>query len=642
MKSGAARYRFGSFVLTPSEHTLFRGNEPVRLARMDFELLSMLVERSGHLIRKEELLQKLWPDVVVEEGNLAKHVSILRKALGDREEAGRMIETVPRVGFRFIAPVERIDSAAPAAVEEPQVVRPSVTASRALATVLILAALATTAAIVVFRSTTSPDRARTWEALAVLPFRSLESAPGESDPLGMGLADRIITRLSGQNVLVVRPTSAVRGYATGHRPSATELGRALDVGVLLDGHIQRAGDLVRVTVQLTDVAQGSIAWAEAFDQPTAELFKLEDAIAERVAGALRLQLAAAEQARLRRRYTENGRAYLAYLEGRESLLRYTPEGTARAVAAFERALELDSGYALARAGLATASAEMYLRFAAEGDLRQWGERAEREAAAAITLDPDIAEAHAALAAVFRKREFDWDQTLVESRRALTLDPNLEQPHLYAAAAFYHFGLMEQASAELERGRRVGGQDVVEALRIEALIALFSGNYLVARQRLEEVSRRSNRAIGDVYLAMSYYYSGDVSSARRLLETLATETSASTAARAGAALAGILAAAGDADRARRTIGRVLAREYRDHHVSYSLGGAYAQLGDRARAIESLRAAADTGFPCAIWYGTDPLLQPLRADPQFAALQNDLAARRDAAAAKHGQPSALRHD
>jgi hypothetical protein len=83
-------------------------------------------------------------------------------------------------------------------------------------------------------------------------------------------------------------------------------------------------------------------------------------------------------------------------------------------------------------------------------------------------------------------------------------------------------------------------------------------------------------------------------------------------------------------------------HRDHHVSYSLGAAFAQLGERARAIDSLRVAADTGFHCAIWYATDPLLQPLRADPLFAALQEDLAARRDAAAGKHGQPSALRRD
>jgi Flp pilus assembly protein TadD len=425
-----------------------------------------------------------------------------------------------------------------------------------------------------------------------------------------------------------------RSYATGEHPAASVVGRALDAGVLLDGHIQRAGELVRVTVQLTDVKQGSIVWAATFDQPTAELFKLEDAIAERVAGELRLQLAAAEQARLKRRYTQNGPAYLSYLDGREALLRYTPDGTRQAVAAFERALTLDAGYALARAGLATASADMYLRFAREPELQQWGERAEREAAEAIAMDPDLAEAHVARAAVLRKREFDWDETIVVSRRALRLNPNLDQPHFYAAAAFYHFGLMDESARELDHGRRVGGRDVVEPLRIEALVALFSGNYGVARQRLEEVSRRSNRAIGDVYLALAYYYSGDENAARSMLQSLANESSASTAARAGSALASLLAASGDAATARGLVERVLAREYRDHHVFYTLGVAFAQLGDHGQAITFLRTAADNGFPCVTWFATDPLLQPLRSDSRFVALTADLAARRSAAAAKHG--------
>ena len=634
MNSGSARYMFGPFVLIPSEHTLLRGAEPVRLARMDFELLSMLVERAGHLVRKEELLQRLWPDSIVEEGNLAKHVSILRKALGDREEAGRMIETVPRVGFRFVAPVERIDSSTPVADAAVPVARVRLATYRGVVSILILAAVAAVA-LVVTRSADTPESLPTWKALAVLPFRTLESALAESDPLGMGLADRIITRLSGQRVLAVRPTSAVRPFANGDRPTAAGIGRTLDVGVVLDGHIQREDDLVRVSVQLIDVANGSAVWAATFDQPTAELFKLEDTIAERVASALRLQLAAAEQARLKRRYTENAPAYAAYLEGREALLRYTPDGTRKAIVAFEHALELDPGDVLARAGLATASAEMYLRFAPERELQQWGDRADRESRSAIALDPDIAEAHAARAAVLRKREFDWDQTIVESRLALTLNPNLDQPHFYSAAAFYHLGLMEQAGAELERGRRIGGQDAVEPLRIEALIALFSGNYLVARERLEDVSRRSNRAIGDVYLALALYYSGETASARRMLEALTDDPSASTAARAGAALAGLLAAAGERDAARRAIDRVLAREYRDHHVSYSLGAAFAQLGDRGRAMTALRAAADTGFPCAPWYATDPLLQPLRSDPTFATFAADLTARREAAAARHRQ-------
>ena len=137
MNSGP-RYKFGAFVLIPAEQTLLRGDEPVRLTRMDFALLLMLVERAGHLVRKDELLQRLWPGTIVEEGNLAKHVSMLRKALGDREDTGRLIETVPRVGFRFVAPVESMGLPPPAHPPVPEPRRP---VNRRVAGTLVLIAV---------------------------------------------------------------------------------------------------------------------------------------------------------------------------------------------------------------------------------------------------------------------------------------------------------------------------------------------------------------------------------------------------------------------------------------------------------------------------------------------------------------------
>ena len=352
MKSGTPRLEFGAFVLVPSEHVLLRAGEPVRLAPKDFELLVALVERGGSLVPKDELLRLLWPDVFVEEGNLTKHVSTLRKVLGDAEGPGRLIETVPRVGFRFLAPVRRVTEAADT---EPVVKAavPEVTSGvqrvagrrRWLAmtggAAAILAVALAVATIV--RRPADPQR-RDWQALAVLPFDTLSARDAAADPLGLGLADGIITRLSSQRVLSVRPTSAVRAYAGVARPDARSISRTLNADVVLEGHIQREGDTVRVTVQLTEVETGAPVWAQAFDQPSSELFKLEDAIAEPVAAALRLQLAAAEQERLRRRYTANGAAYEAYLSGREAMLRYTPEGAQTALSHFERALALDPRY----------------------------------------------------------------------------------------------------------------------------------------------------------------------------------------------------------------------------------------------------------------------------------------------------------
>ena len=257
-----------------------------------------------------------------------------------------------------------------------------------------------------------------------------------------------------------------------------------------------------------------------------------------------------------------------------------------------------------------ACADMCLRFASAADVDRWAERAEAEARAALDLDPDLAEAHLARAAVARKREFDWNATMNASRRALLLNPNLDQARFFMAAAYYHLGYMEEALIEKGKGRALRGGDVVEPTRIDALVALFGGNFAPALARLEEVSRLSSQAIGDTYLALAAYYTGNTERGRTMLEALTKHSSTSTAMRSAAALAGVLAAQGDTVAARVQLDRVLAGQYRDHHVAYSVGVAHAQLGEMDAAMQWLRTAADTGFPCLPFFERDPLLEPAR--------------------------------
>jgi tetratricopeptide (TPR) repeat protein len=256
------------------------------------------------------------------------------------------------------------------------------------------------------------------------------------------------------------------------------------------------------------------------------------------------------------------------------------------------------------------------------------------ARAALDVDSDLAEAHLARAAVARKREFDWKGTIAASQRALVLNPNLDQAHFYIAAAYYQLGYMDEALIEMERGRRLHGADLVEPLRIEALVALFSGNFAPARARLEEISRRSSQPIGDTYLALAYYYSGSADRGRAMLESLASHSSAVTATRSGAAFAAVLAAQGDPAAARAAVRRVLSNEYRDHHVAYNLGAAYAQLGESDEALRWLGTAADTGFPCLIWFERDPLLDPVRRHAGFPQTLERVKAQRHSALSRMG--------
>jgi DNA-binding winged helix-turn-helix (wHTH) protein/tetratricopeptide (TPR) repeat protein len=621
--AAAGQYRFGVFEFDAGRGELRKSGRVVSLRPQPMRLLQALVTHPGELVTRDELKRALWSDetfVDFDQG-LNHAVRELRAALGDAAESPRFVQTLQRRGYRFIAPVEQVSG--PGSLPErvgtvttPVDLTVASSVKRLRALLLLTAAALAAAALYFGLAARSASSHGVPTSIVVRPFESPE------DPtLGAGIARVIADRLGLQQHVTIQMGTA------GSRPSTS-------AGFSLDGGLSKRGSEVVARVRLHD-ATGGVVWQDDIRVRADELFSLEDVVAERVVNALRLQLASEEQARLRRRYTNNADAYADYLRGRAELVQYTPEGTLGAVAAFERALAGDPSYALARAGLAMASADMYLRFAPEREVERWGERADTEARAALESDAELAEAHLARAAVARKREFDWNATVSSSRRALALNPNLDQAdqaHYFIAAAYYHNGYMEEARIEMQKGRARHGIDHIEPRRIEGLIALFSGNFVAATGHLEEVSRLASKPIGDTYLALAQYYTGSADRARTTLDSLASGNgSASTATRAGAALASVLAAESRLEEARSWIRRVLAHGYRDHHVAYSLGAAYAQLGDYDGALRWLRTAADSGFACVPFYQRDPLLEPLRRRSEFAALIDYVRARRAVALA-----------
>jgi DNA-binding winged helix-turn-helix (wHTH) protein/tetratricopeptide (TPR) repeat protein len=628
-----ARWRFGVFEFEPATLDLMKNGRVVSVRPQPVKLLTLLLARPGEVVSREDLQRALWPDdtfVDFEQG-VNHAIRELRAALGDTAESPRFIQTLHRRGYRFIAPVQRVippaTSSQPsgARIEQPtveSVVPPAPAPMRGPPAGLFRRMMTGVTLFAVFASI----------AFALWVARGQEDVPADlpaaltvasfsspADPaLGVGVARAISARLGGQQTLSVRSRTVKASTQDPESPWPPTH--------TLQGEITTNGPQVGALVRLENAA-GQTIWSERIQVRADELFSLESVIAERVVAALRLRLAATEQERFRRRYTANSNAYSAYIRGLAALVRYTPESTLAAIREFEEALRHDPSYALARAGLAMACADMHLRFAPAGEVERWGERAEAESRAALALDSDLAEAHLARAALARKREFDWNATLAAARRALALNPNLEQARFFMAAAYYHHGYMEEALIETQKGRALPVADAVEPIRIEALVALFSGNFAPARARLEEVSRLSSGPIGDTYLALAYYYSGSTERATTMLASLAESRSASTAARAGAALAAVLAAQRDNAAAHLQIGRVLRHDYRDHHVAYSLGGAYAQLGEANEAQRWLRTAADTGFPCLPFFERDPLLDPLRSRPDFSNLLGYVRARRE---------------
>jgi serine/threonine protein kinase/TolB-like protein len=495
---------------------------------------------------------------------------------------------------------------------------------RVAAISVVTVVLAAVTAVFLSRSTppvVTPAPAATVQ-LAVLPLRMVGDAIRGDQYLGVGIADSIITRLAAIRQIGLRPTAAVIRYADTTSDPAT-VAQDLAVGHVLFGTIQSNEDAYRITLQLVQSSDGTVTWARSYDVLQSALTNLQDTIAEEVVGALRLELSEAERGRVRRRYTDNAKAYELYLRGRASFVNYTENGMKTAIGDFERALAIDPGYALARAGLAIASAWFSIRYAYETEANEWGARAERDARAALTADPSLAEATLAMASAAGTLHgaFNWPVVIADATRALAIDPTLELGHVVRMRAFFHLGLFDLMAEEARAAYRLNPLGNVEIARLEVAASLFSGSYERARgQAAALVARGADAPVIRTYLGLAQFYTGETAAGRATLAGV--QRAGRPDVRSQAALAGIEAAAGDHDAARVRLLAIEGGPYMDHHVAFSVGAAWAQLGDAGASVKWLQQAADTGFPCYPWLMRDPLLDPVRGHPEFMALLDRL--------------------
>src|SRR5438034_1361432 len=281
-------YEFGQFRVEEGERLLLRNGEPVPLAPRVFDTLLALVKDRGHVIEKERLMKELWPDTFVEDSNLTYNISQLRKALGDGGAEERYIETVPRRGYRFTAPVREADEESVTLVEERSRVRAVIeeeigeNARAWAAWKLIVAALTMllcAGLVYVFRGRMRVGEVR---SVAILPFRNATN-DAQDEYLADGITDALITRLTALKNLNVLSYSMVRRYR-GSSQSAAEIGRQLGVNAVLEGAMRRSGGRLRLSVHLVNAANGFDLWAEDhFESEVRELLDAQSQLAESVA-----------------------------------------------------------------------------------------------------------------------------------------------------------------------------------------------------------------------------------------------------------------------------------------------------------------------------------------------------------------------
>ncbi|MDX6696287.1 MAG: hypothetical protein QOF02_3890 [Blastocatellia bacterium] len=286
-------------------------------------------------------------------------------------------------------------------------------------------------------------------SIAVLPFRLLGMAASD-DYLGLGMADALITKLSNIRQISVRPTSAVIKFAGNGQTDPIAAGRELNVDSVLEGSIQRAGDRMRVTVQLVSVRESRPLWAHTFDERLTDIFTVQDSISAQVAQALTLKLTGEEQRLLAKRYTENVEAYQSYLRGRYFWNKRNEEALTRSIAYFNEAIAGDPSYALAYAGLA--DAHSVIGFYQFGKLPpgESFQKAKAAALKALELDDTLAEAHASLA--LSVGDVDQDEVAAERefKRAIELNPNYATAHHWYSDFLASTGRPAEAMLEIRR------------------------------------------------------------------------------------------------------------------------------------------------------------------------------------------------
>ena len=430
--------RFGLFELDLATGELRQDGKVVRLQEQPLQLLSLLVQRPGELVGREEIRQRLWPqDTFVEFDDSVNHaVKKVREALGDSAANPRFIETIPRQGYRFIAPV-RVPGRQGIA-DKPVVLRPA----RGHRVGWLLLGTVVAAACVVFlvlhsRTHTAPIR-----SLAVLPLANL-SGDATQDYFSDGITESIITDLGKIRGIRVISRTSVMQFKRRDTPLpriASELG----VDALVEGGIVRNGGRVRITAQLVAANPERHLWAASYEGDSNDIIVLQREVAEAVAREIRATLSDTPGFSLSRN-TVSPRAFELYLRGRERLNDFNEPGFSQAVDYLNQAIAIDPNYAPAHASLAMAYTQMgFLTILPRAEA---AERARQAVVRAVALDDRLAEAHTIQAYAKFLFDWDWKSPDAEFRRSLELNPNSAAAHLLYSNYLTFCGRFDEAIRE---------------------------------------------------------------------------------------------------------------------------------------------------------------------------------------------------
>lgn len=525
--------RFHGFELNTANSELRKSDRTIPLRPQACRVLTVLASRAGELVTRDDLRGAIWgSDKFVDfEHGLNLCIRQIREALGDDAHAQRYIQTLPRRGYRFVAPVH------------------------------------------------SPGAARR-AMIAVLPFENLSGDPAQ-EYLSDAVTEEMITelgRLDPERLGVIARTSIMK-YKNSRR-GLRGIARDMGVDYVLEGSVRRHESRIRVAVQLVRVADQTHLWAESYDRSMTDLLDLQADVARIVAAQIDLKLSVTQQERLGRGRSLNLEAHEAYMRGRLHLRKMTREGTETAIKYFQQALTIEPQYAMAYAAMADAHIGITSWYSAPLDTMPKAREAARKA---LALEPDLALAHALMGTVHLLFDWDWNAAGHEFNRAIELDPNLADGHVGYAALQTALGRFETALRELKIAQSL--DPMSPSVHGDELWMWFGARRydeaIAESRRWLDVDANFGRAYWTMALAFSYAgkHNAAIDAARKGVRV-------SDSPFAAVCLAEVYARAGNTRQARTAL-NTLESELHDKYIcGYNMAAVYAALGETERAFESL--------------------------------------------------------
>lgn len=586
----SAAFRLNELDVHPTTGRIEGPGGAVHLEPRLMAVLQALARKPGELVSRGELLAEIWPGGEVYDEALTQCVYQLRQQLrsaGGDEAYRNLVTTVPKRGYVLNGEIHSV--ARDTAANEPRLSVGTRQRHIVIALAVSLLLLAAWTALQWGDEPASTLPMTQNRSVAVLPFLPLV-AENREPVLELGMADTLITQLSGIRQLVVRPVTAVRRYGGLERDSL-EAGRELGVNVVIDGSVQRSGETLRVTVRMLRVADGAALWAETFSAPFDDIFTVQDEICGHIAAALALELGQDERRQLASSATSSTEAYERYLRGRYHLARLTPQDLRESVEHFRAAVTLDPDYA--QAWVALANVQFRIPIAGEVPPKTYYPDARRAAERALELDPDLAEAHAMLGWIAHWFEWDWEASEKHFQRAIEMNPNDTESHLGYAHLLSTTGRIEQALVEVRRARELS-PNYPAAAALEGGFLVRAGRHDEALRRLEE-----SREIGDDLWLFRITLAGVYAGLDRYEDALAESTRArelsGDSSYAMAVEVGILARMGRTTDAEILFNQILQRSSGRYVPPYDLALGYLGLGDTDNALHWLQQAYEARDP-----------------------------------------------